>query len=466
MALTDDERATLNRLRTRLDRDVKGYRVDAHRRRVGFLSLDAYYDGEQRIEHLGLAIPDDLRQFTTIVAWPGTQVDAIVERRTVEGFRMAGQPEADEGLWQLWQANNLDDESAMVRIDANVFGRGYYCLGTNDEDAETPLITVESPLQMTHEWSNRQRRVTAAARFYTDLDGGRERTFATLYTPDKTQWLVRGRNGWEDTQEPDEHGLGEVPVVPQVNRSRSHDRYGVSQMGRIITLTDAAARALTLAQVATEVMGIPQRTAAGMTQADFKDPATGEALTAWEAYFGAVWATANPDARFHQFTAADLSNFVKIVSHYAQLVSGVTGLPMRYLGQLSDNPPSAEGIRADESRLVKTCEAQNTAEAGSLERVMQIARRLQTGGDEDPQLKGLETVHRNPATPTVAQQADATVKLYSERIISLRQARRDLGYSPVQISNMEDDDRDARVDPFIESILSGAGGNPAPAVGS
>lgn len=461
MPLTDDEQATLSRLQARLNRDVRGYRLPHNRgtrRRMGFHQLDAYYDGEQRLEQLGLAVPEDLREFVTIVAWPGTQVDSIVERCTVEGFRLPGQSESDDGLWEVWQANDLDSEAPMARIDAKVFGRGYYCVGTNDDNPDLPLVTVESPLQMTHEWSNRLRRVTDAARFYTDDAGPTRVRKATLYGDGATTWLTMGPKGWE-IEDRDDHGFP-VPVVPLPNKARTHARYGTSQMGRIITLTDAAARALTLAQVATEVMGIPQRTAAGMTQADFKDPATGEILTAWEAYFGAVWATANKDAKFDQFSAADLKNFTAIIGHYAQLVAGVTGLPMRYLGQLSDNPPSADGIRADESRLVKTCETSNAAEAGALERVMRLVRQFQTAED-DPKLASMETLFRNPSTPTIAQAADASVKLFTAGIISKRQARRDMGYSSVQITNMEQDDTDEALDPAVAQIL-GKTTTPAP----
>jgi hypothetical protein len=451
--LNDDEQATLNRLNTRLNRDVRGFGGPRGRRRIGFNSLDAYYDGEQRLEQLGIAVPEDLRQFVTIVAWPGTQVDSIVERCRVDGFRLPGKPEADSGMWEIWQANDLDTESPLARVDSKVFGRGYYCIGSNEDIPELPLITVESPMEMTHEWSNRKRATTSAARFYDDDAGPKTERKATLYLPNSTTWLVRGKNGWE-IEDRDDHELGRTPVVPLPNRQRTHARYGSSQMGRIITLTDAAARALTNAQVATEVMALPQRFAAGMTAADFKDPVTQETLTAWEAYFGSVWASANKDAKFGQFQAADLGNFTKIVSHYAQLVSGVTGLPMRYLGQLSDNPPSADGIRADEARLVQTCEASNTTEGGVLEQVMRISKHIATG-DDDPSLALMETLFRNPATPTIAQAADASVKLFQAKIISKRQARLDMGYTTAQITNMEQDDELEQTDPVLQRIVDG-----------
>lgn len=465
MPLTDDELATISRLQSKLDKAVRGC-TENGRRRLGFSVLDRYYDGEQQLEQLGLAVPEDLRRFTTIVAWPGAYIDSIVERCVVEGFQLPGEEDADADLWSVWQANDLDSESPMARVDAKVFGRGYYCVGTGD-DAAVPLVTVESPLQLIHEWSNRERRVTVAARFYEDDSSGQIQRKVTLYAPNMTTWIGRARNGRWVIEDRDEHDLGEVPVVPLVNKARTHDRYGTSQMLRIIKLTDAAARALTNAQVATEVMALPQRWAAGMTGADFVDPKTKRQLTAWESYFGAVWATANAEAKFGQFTAGDLDNFSKIVSHYAQLASGTTGLPMRYFGQLSDNPPSADGIRADESRLVKTCELSNTAEAGSLERVMRLVKRFQ--GENPQDFTALETIFRNPATPTVSQAADATVKLRSERIISLRQARRDLGYSPAAIAQMEKDDAEAATDPVTQALIDqvrGGGGGGAPSSGT
>ncbi len=453
MPLSDDEQATLGRLQQRLNRDLRGHQQPGRGARTqGFLSLDAYYDGEQRLAQLGLAVPEDLRDFVTIVGWPGSYVDALVERRQVEGFRLPGSPVADADLWEVWQANDMDSESPMARVDASVFGRSYYSVGTNEETPEIPLITVDSPLEMTHEWSNRRRRVTAAARFYSDDEGAKKVQRSTLYEDGVTSWCVKGPRGWQ-LEDRDDHGFP-CPVVPSVIGSRTHARYGRSIIGKTIPLTDAGARALTLAQVATEVMGIPQRTAAGMTQADFKDPETGEALTAWEAYFGAVWATSNPDARFHQFSAADLGNFVKITGHYAQLMAGITGLPMRYLGQLSDNPPSADGIRADESRLVRACESQNAYEAGALERVMRLVHQFRSG-DDDASLARMETIHRDPSTPTTAQAADAAVKLFQAGIISKRQARRDIGYSPVAIDNMEADDESEALDPVTRAVVDG-----------
>jgi hypothetical protein len=62
---------------------------------------------------------------------------------------------------------------------------------------------------------------------------------------------------------------------------------------------------------------------------------------------------------------------------------------------------------------------------------MQIARRI-IDGNWDPKYQQMETRWRNPATPTLAQQADAAVKLVQAGILPVEAAWEDLGYSPAR----------------------------------
>lgn len=463
MALSDDEKALLGRLQIKMGRAQRRNKV-----------LEAYYQGEQRVEQLGLAIPPELRRFLTIVAWPGTYVDALAERITLEGFELPDATEADQDLWRIWQANDLDRESRLAHLEALKYGQAFIVVGAGDadtpdapsaeggdddreRDAGTPLITVESSNEMAVELSPRTRQPVAAAKFYVD----ELVAHATLYLPTVTVWLERRNAAWAEVDR-DEHDLGVVPVVPLTHREQLSQRDGRSAMTRIMGLTDAAARALTNAQVATEAHAVPQRHAAGLKPEDFKDPKTGETLATWEAYFGALWASANPDARFGSFAAADLANFSGIVNHYAQLVSGVTGLPMRYFGQATTNPPSAEGILADESRLIKQVEDFETGAEASWERAQEIGARIRTGR-WDPDLKQLATKWRSAATPTRAQAADAAVKLVQAKIIPAEASWDDLGYSQARQAKLREQ-RDAELarDP-IRQIASELQGQQVPA---
>jgi hypothetical protein len=65
---------------------------------------------------------------------------------------------------------------------------------------------------------------------------------------------------------------------------------------------------------------------------------------------------------------------------------------------------------------------------------------------------------RDPSTPTIAQKADAVVKLASARgangvaILPVEQAREDLGYTPEQRRRMAEMDAAAANDPQLDNL--------------
>lgn len=424
MALSDDEKALFDRLASALGQYQGEYK-----------RLDAYYEGVHRLETLGLAVPPELGRFVTTVNWPRVTVDSVEQRCNLEGFRLPGSDLLDDDLWGIWQTNGLDEESQQAHLDALIFGRSYICVGTrseDDPDPDVPLVTVESPDEMIHESDPRTRRLTGALR-KTRATTGPTAEYATLYLPDVTIWLERSTStrGWTEVDR-DEHMVGRVLVVPLVNRSRTKRRFGISEMTDVISLTDAACRALTNAQVATEVLAVPQRYVLGATPKDFQD-AEGNFATKWETYFASVWALMNSDAKVGQFSAADLSNFETIVNHYANLVSGVSGLPTRFYGQYTTNPPTEGSIVADETRLIMNAYRKQRTWGGSWELTQRYVRRL-IDGVWDPKLARMETVWASPETPTRAQLADSVQKLASTDvgnvpIMPLEMAREELGWS-------------------------------------
>lgn len=438
MALSDDERVILADLESRL--------ADSELDR-----LDGYYDGAQRLEQLGLAIPPQLQRFTVIVAWPQVAVDAVEERLDVEGFRWPGQEDADEDLWRIWQANDLDQQAQQAHLDALIYGRSYVCVGSNEADKETPLITAESPREVVTVQDPRTRQTMAALRLWKD-EKTSENASATLYLPDVTVWLAWDQGGWAEVDR-DVHRLGRVPVVPLLNRARTRKVCGVSEMTPVIPLTDAAARNLTNAQIAQETHAVPQRGVLGATQGDFVD-AEGKPLTAWEAYFGAVWTIGNEDAKTFQFDSSDMSNFERMVNLYARLASGMAGIPPNYLGLAADDASSADAIRSREARLVKRCERKQTYFSGAWEQVMALVVRLRDGvWNADAKL--LETAWRNPATPTRAQQADAAVKLVQAGILPREAAWEDLGYGPARRQKLREQFAAQAAEDPVQAIARG-----------
>ncbi|MCW2900229.1 MAG: putative phage protein [Streptosporangiaceae bacterium] len=419
-------------------------RLSEQRNRIA--KWDQYYEGTQPLSYLApeLVVEMGDRLRPVIINWPRLVVDSIEEREDVEGFRLGKQADADAEMWRIWQANDLDEESQQAHIEALTMGRAYVIVGGNEDEPETPLITVESPMDVYVEPDPRTRDAAAAVKLWSEEPAaGSSIEHATLYLPDATTWYVKQSGKWvvDDDYPPDVHGLGQVPVVPLLNRGRIRNRLGVSELADVVPLSDAACKIATDMLVSAEFHAMPRRYAIGMAPQDFVD-ANGNPLSTWSVVAGRLWATEKTKqdgVDLGQFPEANLTNFHETINALARLVASMSGLDPQALGFTTTNPSSADAIRAAESRLIKRVRRKMRTLGGGWEQVMRIADRFATGV-ERPELRSMETMWADPETPTVAQSADAAVKKYQAGLVPRRQTREDLGYTQTQINRMEQQD--------------------------
>ncbi|QGJ88667.1 portal protein [Mycobacterium phage Beemo] len=398
-------------------------------------SNTSYYEAERRPEAIGVTVPPQMQTLLAHVGYPRLYVDSIAERQAVEGFRVGDADEADEELWQWWQANDLDIEAPLGYTDAYVHGRSYITISMPDPnldplwDPTVPIIRVEPPTRMYAEIDPRINRVSKAIRVVYDKEGN-EVQAATLYLPNDTIGWFKADGEWVDWFNVT-HGLEMVPVVPLANRTRLSDLYGTSEITpELRSMTDAASRTLMLMQATAELMGVPQRLIFGVKPEEIGvDSETGQTL--FDAYMARILAFEDAEGKIQQFSAAELANFTNALDQIAKQVAAYTGLPPQYLSTAADNPASAEAIRAAESRLIKKVERKNLIFGGAWEAAMRLAYRMAKGGDVPPDMMRMETVWRDPSTPTYAAKADAATKLYNggTGVIPRERARVDMGYS-------------------------------------
>lgn len=404
VGLSDDEQALLTHLRT-----------DVLSSRFRLELLDAYFNGEQLVRDLGISIPPQLRGLHTVIGWPRIGVEALEHRLDLEAFRWAdGGGSAD--LTEIAEANDLFDEASLAHTDALTYGREYIAVGTGAVDGP-PLITAESPLDMTLLWDVRTRMAEAALRESKATDPvlglAADDRLVTLYLPDQTVYAVEARGGWEVVDR-DLHGLGVVPVVRMANRQRTADRVGKSEITpEVMSITDAACRRLMGIEVGAEFFQAPQRYILGVSEGAFQD-AEGNAKSAWETYIGRVLALERDEngdvPTVGQFAAHDPSGQTKIIDLYARIMATQLGLPPHMLGYTSDNPASADAIRSSEGMLVKKAERRIRRFGAAWRQAMRLALWVRDG--EPPEkARRIDCVWRNPATPTIAAQTDAAVKM-------------------------------------------------------
>lgn len=446
MALTLDEVALLE---AHYRNHTENYQADQ--------KMSLYAEGEQVVETLGMAVPESFRDFMFVLNWPGTYVEAIEARQDVRSLILPGEERADPRLVEMWDANNLDSELSLFLWDRYVYGRSFFSVGANEDDSKMPLIHVESPREMTAMVDVRRRQMTSAAKFYgTDQKTGISPTDATLYLPNETIWVLRSAQTrrWEEVDR-DHHRLGRVPVTMSLAGRRSGSWTGRPLITRVNDLTDAVARAYANMQFASEATGIPRIAAIGMTKSDFVDP-DGKSLPTWASYFQAIWATANKDAKFHQFTAADLKNFDTQVTLYAKGAQSVTKLPARTFGITTTNPPSADAIRAEEAEFVPFITRQNRQVGAVIGWTSALWMRFATGDWIDGSRVGVEW--HDPATPTIAQREDALAKRRAAGVLSREGYWDELGWSEPRKSKERTYLESEADDEVLNRVLRGVDG--------
>lgn len=402
LALSDDERQLLTALRT----DLLGSRFRLE-------LLDAYFNGEQIVRDLGISIPPQLKALHTVIGWPRIGVESLEQRLDLEAFRWADGSDSSD-LEEIAESNDLFDEASLAHLDALTYGREYVAVGSGEE-GDPPLITFESPLDMTMFWDARLRMATAALRESVE-DGVR---IATLYLQDQTVYAAETSDGWE-VFDRDIHNLGIVPVLRMANRQRTADRVGKSEITpEVMSITDAACRRLMGIEVAAEFFGAPQRYILGASEQAFQD-AEGNTKSAWETYIGRVLALERDEDNnvptVGQFTAHDPSGQTKIIDLYARIMSSQLSVPPHMLGYTSDNPASADAIRSAEGALVKKAERRIRRFSATHRDAMRLALWFRDG-EPPPKEQRIECVWRNPATPTIAAQTDAAVKMVQAGIL-------------------------------------------------
>lgn len=439
--------------------------------------LKAYYEGNIWLNKIGFSVPPKMREFQTVVGWPAIIVDVIEERLKWKGWfdlsilddpaalqqnqEVDLDPDADplEDIPQpvtvdaatqkffddIYIDNSLEAEAPMVHLDALIFGCGFATVGTRDPDdlEKTPLVTTESTELTTGIYDPQKRRLTAGVVFRTDDDGNIMR--AALMKLNETIYLRRLGVGqrWI-VVEKDEHNLDRLPLVPFINRPMGSRRSGRSEITRPIRgYTDIGIRTILGMETNREFFSAPQRYVLGATEDDFTDQ-NGNRIPAWQAIVGQLWGIGrNEDGELPevgQWDPAPSRPYLEQIQGLSQLVAADGAVPQTYLGFMSDNPASADSIRALESRLIKRSERRITSFGWSWGEVGRLCWMMKNGVADLPRL---DTDWGNPATPTMQADADWAIKLIAAKVLSPNStiARNRLGFSKSEQAIIEQENR-------------------------
>lgn len=447
--VSEDERLLIERANSALGRY-----------RVANLEAESFYEGSFIAEQFGISIPPSMQGIATPVGWGGTVVDALEERLDWLGWHTEGD---DFGLGEVYEENSLDLEAALAHVDALIFGVSFISVGTGLEDEPSPLITPHSPLTMTGTWDRRGRRLRDAVA----IDGTGDGKQVTVYRVGETA-TYEMRNGFWRVLDRDQHGLPRIPVALVPNRVRGSRETGRSELTKAVRYyCEAAARTLLGMEVSREFYNAPKIVGLNIAEETFQDP-DGTTVSQWSAIQGRVWnappndeGIAPPDVK--QLTAASPMPYLDQIRGYATYVAAEAGITVSQLGFSSENPPSADAIRAAESRLVKRAERRQTAFGRAWLEVGRLALLVRDGQVPD-EFSSVTAKWRDPATPTRAAAADEASKLIASGVLpadsSVTYDR--VGLAPSEQRQVAVDKRRARGSEVLTAIRDRANSNPTP----
>jgi len=400
-------------------------------------ALDLYYRGEQPLSFLAPEAKAALgNRFARLASnIPRLAVTALAERLRVTGFTGAD-------VWSDWLRCDLDQLSGVAHREALLLGDSFVIVWA--DRSGRPNVTVESAKQVAVRTDPGTRNIVAAVKRWETLTT----TEAVWYLPDR---IVRLRsnatgattNGFQVVEEIP-NPLGVVPVVNIRNRDGILDDYGHSEVDDLMGLCDALNKSLVDQMVTSEYVGRPRRWATGteLTEEPVLDDAGAPVL---DRDGQPVTTEVNPipegsramiseaaEAKFGQLQAADLAGYEASVRVLLGQIMAVSTLPAHYVGVFSDNPASADALRAAEASLTARAEARQATFGRSWEQVAKLMVAVATG--QDPEQVATHVQWADAATRSVAQEADAVVKLFQCGLLPQAYALAKLGYSEDEIS--------------------------------
>jgi hypothetical protein len=393
---------------------------------------DLYYSGRQSLAFLSPEAKDALgTRFGRMAAnIPRLAVAALAERLRVTGFTGAD-------VWPDWIANDLDQTSPVAHREALALGKSYVICWANPDGS--PKVTVESARQVAVIIDPGSRRIVAALKRWETP----KTTEAVLYEADTITRLrsdsIGATTAGFRTVDTIANPLGVPPVVPFRNGDRLLDD-GVSEMEDLKPLVDGLNKILADMMVTSEYVGRPRRWATGieLEEADVLDDdgnPTGETEAVNPIPEGnRAMVSENETAKFGQLDAADLAGYEASVKVLLGQIMAVSALPAHYVGVMTSNPSSADALRAAEASLTARAEARQATFGRSWEQVARLMVAVRTGAD--PEAVQARVQWADAATRSVAQEADAVVKLHAAGLLPASYALKRLGYTADEIAEI------------------------------
>lgn len=309
-------------------------RLSVKRSRV--LLRYGYYEMKNEMQDFNTIIPEKFRWLKETLGWCAKAVDSVADRLSFREFR-----DDNFELNPIFQMNNADVlfDSAMLSAlissccfvyivpDEDGFPRLQVIDGGNATGIIDPITSL-----LTEGYAVLERNTDGKA----DLEA--------YFVAGKTEYYRANKlEGVVETNAP-------YPLlVPIIHRPDAMRPFGHSRISRsCMNIMQGALRTLKRSEVSAEFYSFPQKYITGLSN-------DSESFEKWRATMSTFLAfTKDEDGdspHLGQFSQQSMSPYTEQLRTFAALFAGETGLTLDDLGFVTDNPSSAEAIKASHENL-------------------------------------------------------------------------------------------------------------------
>lgn len=322
-------------------------------KRTRVLRRYKFYEMKNVTKDLGISVPEHLRLWSQSLGWCAKTVDALADRLVFREFR-----NDNFGMNEIFQMNNPDVlfDSAMTSALISSCCFIYISLG---EDEFPRLQVIDGG---------------NATGIMDPITGLLKEGYAVLERDDNNSPVVEAhflpgiteihRKGKKDPERLENSAPAPL-LVPIVHRPDAKRVFGHSRISRAcMSLMSSAIRTIKRSEISAEFYSFPQKYAAGLSQ-------DAEAMDKWKATISSfIQITKDEDGdspTLGQFQQQSMAPHTEQLKMFAALFAGESGLTMDDIGFVTDNPSSADAIRASHENLrLAARKAQRTFGSGLL----------------------------------------------------------------------------------------------------
>lgn len=325
-------------------------RLELKRNRV--LTRYRYYEMKNNVRYLQSLIPAEFMWMAQTLGWCGKAVDTLADRLSFREFR-----DDNFELTSIFQMNNADVLFDSAVLSALITSCCFVYISEDEEGY--PRLQVIDGGNATGEMDPITGLLTEGYAVLT-RDEQKNPEMEAYFTADRTEFYFHG-----ELFRMDENPAPYPLLVPIVHRPDAMRPFGHSRISRAcMNLMQGALRTMLRSEVSAEFYSFPQKYITGLSQ-------DADGFDKWKATMSSFLALTKDDEgdkpSLGQFTQQSMSPYTEQLRTFAALFAGETGLTLDDLGFVTDNPSSAEAIKASHENLrLAARKAQKTFGSGFL----------------------------------------------------------------------------------------------------